>query len=101
MNSEQRDSAASPAVPVAQDEREAFRQFREDFTNRLGSPPSAWDVWQELRAALSAATPPAAVPPVTFTDDDWQAIADELDTIIFSRVKQAIDKRLAEKQQCK
>lgn len=52
-----------------------------------------------LRAALDAPTEQAE--PVALTDDDWQAIADDIDLIIAGRIKAAVAKRLAEKQQCK
>lgn len=108
--SDEQDAPASPAQP--QGEREAFEAWadsegyptkREHYDKNVYADPrthAAWWAWKEARASLSASTPSAAVP-VALTDDDWQTIADELDTIIFSRVRQAIDKRLAEKQQCK
>lgn len=106
MRSIQEALRASPAVPVAQDERELFAVWwaaiqQGALSDGTFAMLEAWcrGAWQ-ARASLSA-SPPSADVPVALTDDDWQAVADELDSIIFSRVRQAIDKRLAEKQQCK
>lgn len=68
------DAPASPAPP--QGEREAFLQFREDFSSRMGMHPTAWDTWQEARASLSASVP-VAQDEREATDDDIRRLAHE------------------------